>query len=107
MSTIWSTTIATLRVPRVETTTVSSSSSRKPPPPSSWSSSPAANRLPIRERGAASLRGGWNSRSLQVDGLTGVTLGAGVEFHGLSVDYAFLPYGDLGSTHRVGLSAKF
>lgn len=40
-------------------------------------------------------------------GLQGLTAGAGVVFEPFRVDYAFVPYGDLGSTHLVSLSYSF
>jgi hypothetical protein len=57
---------------------------------------------------ALSLRAGYNSRATgDVDGLIGPSFGMGFGFQGLSVDYAFLPMGDLGRTHRVSLSYEF
>lgn len=43
----------------------------------------------------------------QIDGLTGLTAGLGAKYEGFGLDYAFLPYGDLGSTHRISLSYLF
>ncbi len=39
----------------------------------------------------------------QLNGLSGLTAGVGVHFGDLVLDYAFLPYGDLGIAHRIGL----
>lgn len=56
------------------------------------------------------LRGGYHmtpGNSLDVDGLTGLTGGVGVNLGRFSMDYAFAPFGDLGSTHRFSLLIKF
>ncbi len=53
-------------------------------------------------------RVGFNSRTVGgLDGLTGVSMGAGFSGSSLALDYAFLPMGSLGVTHRVSLSYKF
>lgn len=41
------------------------------------------------------------------EGLYGFTVGFGVRYDKYSFDYAFVPYGELGLTHRVSLSMKF
>jgi long-subunit fatty acid transport protein len=56
------------------------------------------------------MRAGTNltpGNSLDVSGLKGFTAGLGTQFNGFSLDYAFVPFGDLGNTHRVSLSYKF
>jgi hypothetical protein len=40
-------------------------------------------------------------------GLTGLTAGAGAEVGGFRLDYAYSPYGDLGSAHRVTVGYLF
>ncbi|HTC19900.1 MAG TPA: PorV/PorQ family protein [bacterium] len=42
-----------------------------------------------------------------IDGLTGLAAGVGFHLSGLSLDYAYLPYGDLGNSHRINLSYFF
>jgi hypothetical protein len=37
----------------------------------------------------------------------GMGVGFGINIHDFTVDYAFLPYGNLGDTHRVTLGCKF
>jgi hypothetical protein len=37
----------------------------------------------------------------------GLGVGLGVKFNRFTMDYAFLPYGDLGNTHRVTLGLRF
>jgi hypothetical protein len=43
----------------------------------------------------------------QTYGLTGLTAGLGVTAQGFGLDYAFLPFGELGAAHRISLSYKF
>ena len=40
-------------------------------------------------------------------GLTGLTAGAGIRAEHFLLDYAFVPYGGLGSTHRLSLTYQF
>lgn len=59
------------------------------------------------DRGLA-LRAGYNTRSLgDLNGLTGVSAGLGFAFSAFMLDYAFVPFGELGWTHRVSLSMRF
>ncbi len=39
--------------------------------------------------------------------IAGITCGLGINLSPLSLDYAFVPYGELGMTHRVALRASF
>lgn len=59
--------------------------------------------------GRYALRAGyqWDPTDNQWGGLNGLTLGAGYEWQGLALDYAFLPMGDLGTSHRLSLSYRF
>lgn len=52
----------------------------------------------------AALRAGYNTRGADVDGLHGVTLGFGVAWRTIQLDYGFEPLGDLGTSHRIALS---
>lgn len=57
-----------------------------------------------------SLRAGYEttpSNNIDVEGLTGVAAGIGLQFSSLAFDYSFRPFGDLGDTHRVSLLIKF
>jgi hypothetical protein len=56
-----------------------------------------------------SARAGYRavSADTQIDGLTGLSLGLGLKLGRLGVDYAYLPYGDLGTTHRISLTFAF
>lgn len=56
-----------------------------------------------------SLRGGYRYKAdkLGEDVQPGFTCGLGIGNEDISVDYAFVPYGDLGTTHRLGLNFRF
>lgn len=43
----------------------------------------------------------------EITGITGLSGGLGVRYRGLGLDYAFLPFGDLGQTQRISLSYHF
>jgi len=43
----------------------------------------------------------------QIGGLTGFTAGAGLRLGPFQLDYAFVPYGDLGASHRVSVGYEF
>jgi tetratricopeptide (TPR) repeat protein len=60
-------------------------------------------------KGILFLRGGWEIPLGDNDtgGLTGLTAGVGIAFSDFKLDYAYLPYGDLGSAHRVSLGYAF
>lgn len=62
-------------------------------------------RVPIIKDVDASVRGGYNAKSSSdLGGSAGLSTGAGIDYKGLAVDYAFLPMGDLGASHRLSLS---
>jgi len=37
----------------------------------------------------------------------GLGVGLGIKFSRFTMDYAFLPYGDLGNTHRITVGLRF
>ena len=49
---------------------------------------------------------GCNTRNKDTGGLNGLTSGLGVRYLDYSIDYAFVPYGELGNTQRISLSLK-
>ena len=53
------------------------------------------------------LRAGYNSRNISTGTLSGFTAGAGLKFKDYEVNYAFVPFGDLGNTHRISLDMIF
>ena len=60
-------------------------------------------------REALALRGGYKF-GYDTDNLgaeAGLSLGFGIKVSGLGVDYAFLPFGDLGNVHRFGFWMQF
>ncbi|OGS43922.1 MAG: hypothetical protein A2539_03545 [Elusimicrobia bacterium RIFOXYD2_FULL_34_15] len=48
---------------------------------------------------------GYDTESL--GNIVGLGVGAGFRIWGLSLDYAFVPFGDLGDTHRISFGAKY
>ena len=56
---------------------------------------------------AIALRAGYKFGGPQVGGVSGLTAGAGWQFGSIRVDYAYVPYGDLGTTHRVSGTFAF
>jgi len=50
---------------------------------------------------------GYGSYYEGLEGISGITAGIGFTFEDYSIDYAFVPYGQLGDTHRISLSMKF
>lgn len=60
------------------------------------------------EKARLSLRGGVNTRQLKISGGTsGISIGAGLGLQFFNIDYAYVPMGELGSTHRFSLSFDF
>jgi len=53
-----------------------------------------------------SLRAGYNTRTADISGFKGLSCGAGINVNSLGFDYALVPFGDLGLTHRISVSAK-
>jgi hypothetical protein len=55
------------------------------------------------------LRAGYkySSGMTTLGALAGISGGLGFKFGSYQLDYAFVPYGDLGQTHRVSFLAKF
>lgn len=55
------------------------------------------------------VRAGYNSRYLtsKLGGIAGINAGAGLNFGGFNIDYAWSLYGDLGSTHLFSVAARF
>lgn len=60
-------------------------------------------------RDALALRGGYkfgyDTSNLGAE--VGLSLGFGIKVQGIGVDYAFLPFGDLGNIHRFGMWMQF
>jgi len=64
---------------------------------------------PVNPDMKAAFRLGY--RTLDTDaglgGLTGLSAGAGLSFDFFRVDYAWVPFGTLGNSHRIGLTFRF
>ena len=60
-------------------------------------------------RNAFALRGGYKFGydTSNLGAVVGLSLGFGVKVAGLGVDYAYLPFGDLGNVHRFGFWLQF
>ncbi len=58
--------------------------------------------LPYAEASGLALRAGFNFKNYSDHGFMGTFSGGfGLRFGGLTLDYAFSPYGDLGAAHRM------
>ena len=70
-------------------------------------------RIPASKIGSAkpwivSVRGGYDqNRTRGIDGFTGFSAGAGFDFAALRLDYAWIPFGDLGSLNRLTIAFRF
>jgi hypothetical protein len=56
------------------------------------------------------LRAGYSvvpGNSIDAGGLSGVTGGAGINLGRFSIDYGIRPFGDLGLSHRISITARF
>jgi len=54
------------------------------------------------------LRAGYNvANERGIDGLSGMAAGAGLDVARIRFDYAWVPLGDLGTTHRLTFGARF
>ena len=61
----------------------------------------------INDKMNAAGRVGYNTRTLDTGGLNGIGAGLGFTYLDYAIDYAFVPYGDLGNTQRISLLVKF
>lgn len=63
--------------------------------------------MEIAENLNLALRIGYEGRNKDVPGFNWMNLGFGFEYLDYVFDYAFVPYGDIGMTHRLSFSIKF
>lgn len=57
---------------------------------------------------AIAVRGGYDqNRTRGVEGFTGISAGAGFDFSALRLDYAWIPFGDLGTVNRITIAFRF
>lgn len=67
-----------------------------------------SERFESRSKRSAAVRAGFNqAQAREVDGLAGMTAGAGLDLGFMRFDYAWAPYGDLGMTNRVTVGFRF
>lgn len=59
------------------------------------------------QKNALTGKGFGRNTNNELASLTGLMAGAGFRILSYGVDYAFVPYGELGNTHRVSLNVKF
>jgi hypothetical protein len=60
------------------------------------------------EKRSAALRLGYDqSHGRELDGAAGMTAGGGLDLGGFRLDYAWVPYGDLGMQNRITLGFRF
>ena len=67
----------------------------------------AEYRIRFGEQIKFSPRIGYKSSTEGLEGIAGITAGVGFAYKDYCIDYAFVPYGQLGNTHRVSLSIAF
>lgn len=58
---------------------------------------------PLKSRQLLALRAGYATSRQEAEKLAGFSLGAGFNFKTVSFDYAWVPYGELGTSHVVSL----
>ena len=67
-----------------------------------------ASRIKSTKPWTIALRGGYDqNRTRGVEGFTGLSVGAGFDFAAMRLDYAWIPFGDLGSVNRISLAFRF
>jgi len=66
-----------------------------------------SNSMQYENSANVSFRAGYNTVTKDIDGLKGITAGLGCSYKDYSVDYAFVPFGDLGNTHRISMTINF
>jgi len=65
-------------------------------------------RLPVYKDINAALRAGFNTRAIgDYQGFRNVSMGFGISGERMGFDYAFTPFGELGSVNRLSCSLKF
>ncbi|MFC2061607.1 PorV/PorQ family protein [Elusimicrobiota bacterium] len=67
----------------------------------------AEYRYSMKEDLLVTPRAGYKTGNKGLGGLTGISAGVGFLYRKYGLDYAWVPYADLGQTHRISLSLKF
>ncbi len=63
--------------------------------------------IEIAENLDFAFRVGYEGRNKDIPGFNWINLGFGLEYLDYKFDYAFVPYGDIGMTHRFSFGIKF
>jgi len=53
------------------------------------------------------LRAGFDGGRGDVDGFSSINMGFGIDYKTLSFNYAFAPYGNMGTAHRISFGLRF
>ena len=61
----------------------------------------------LGERFRYAVRGGYNSAGTDANGTTGIALGGGLGYERLDIDFAWVPFGELGNTFRYAARFRF
>jgi hypothetical protein len=56
---------------------------------------------------SVALRAGYKTNTKGIDGVTGITGGIGIGMGNFGFDYAYVPYGDIDTTHRISVQYGF
>ncbi len=65
-------------------------------------------RITVAEDLRVALRAGFNTRAIgDLGGARNMALGTGIHYGAYNIDYAFSPFGDLGSVHRISAGIVF
>ncbi len=62
---------------------------------------------PLMRDFRTSVRSGYKTAGTDADGASGLSLGAGLGYRQLSIDFAWVPFGDLGNTFRYAATFRF
>ena len=63
---------------------------------------------PFGDASKGQIRAGYNlKRTRGIDGLTGLAAGGGLDLDRFRFDYAWVPFGELGTTHRITIAVRF
>jgi chemotaxis protein MotB len=75
----------------------------KPAPGLTWMATGTEIKFTPHDPVQVALRAGYNTKTPDITGLQGLSVGMGVGWHSAALNYAWIPMGDLGQTHRISL----
>lgn len=64
-------------------------------------------RMSLRDKFRCALRAGFNNTAVDTNGASGLSIGAGAGYKKFTLDFAWVPFGDLGNTFRYAAHFKF